>query len=184
MKRTFFKVTLSAMILLSVHVNSNAQPKMEQVQPETGRQMTSKSAGANANLKKEMTSKGLGVNANLPEESKDLMKFSGRWNGDITIIKDGKSHKVNYSMIGRVIAGGKGMYIEEAFSDSVLGDMKGANLVGYSKEDSKVHWYSIDGDGVPHDHVGVWKAPDSLSISHSGMRKGSSYSEKIEFSRI
>mgnify|MGYP001546722830 CR=1 FL=1 len=111
----------------------------------------------------------------------NMMKFFGKWSGEMAIMKEGKSHKVAYQFIGRGAAEGNGVYIEEMYNDSILGKMRGGNLVGYDEADSKIHWFSVDNQNPPREFTGSWEGTDTLIISNKSMSKGKSYSEKIHF---
>ncbi len=115
----------------------------------------------------------------VPAPVQNLMKFMGRWVGDIAVVTDGKTNKVEYHLVGRGTAGGYGIYLDESFRDSTLGDLKGSNLVGWDPNDEKIHWYSVDNQGTTHEHTGNWKGSDSLYLDHSSTRKGKAYKEKI-----
>ncbi|MES2620806.1 MAG: hypothetical protein V4615_08135 [Bacteroidota bacterium] len=181
MKTTFIKVIFSAMAFSFATVNMQAQetktpPKPVATTPQKKAPMTPPdklqarmNAAAHSSI----------ANSNAPAAVKNLMKFNGRWVGNVTIVTEGKTHKVEYRLIGRSTAGGYGLYLDESFRDSTLGEMKASNLVGYDPNDEKIHWYSVDNHGSTHDHTGSWKSPDSLFMEHSGVRKGKTYQEKI-----
>jgi hypothetical protein len=110
-----------------------------------------------------------------------LMKFSGKWSADAAFTADGKTNTVKYQVIGRAVAEGEGLLVEESFNDSVMGKMRGVNLAAYDSLDGKIHWYSMSNQYAPHEHSGTWLSPDSLYLEHKSVRKGKSYSEKINF---
>ena len=109
----------------------------------------------------------------------NFKQFIGIWEADAVLTIDGKPHKILYHINFRRAADGKGLYADEWFSDTALGNMKGANLIGYDPYDSKVHWYSVDNMGTTHEHIGDWKGSDDFYMEHNGMREGKKYVEKI-----
>ncbi|HLG34628.1 MAG TPA: hypothetical protein VI757_07065 [Bacteroidia bacterium] len=119
--------------------------------------------------------------ANLKTQSahNNFIQFIGIWEADAVLTVDGKQHNVRYHINFRKAANGKGLYADEWFNDTALGNMKGANLIGYDPYDSKVHWYSVDNMGTTHEHIGDWTDSDTFYMEHNGMRDGKKYAEKI-----
>jgi hypothetical protein len=74
----------------------------------------------------------------------NFKQFIGIWEADATIMLEGKPHKFQYHINFRRAADGSGLYADEWFSDTVIGKMKGANLIGYDSNTGKIHWYSVD----------------------------------------
>lgn len=181
MKTSLIKVMLSAMVFSIATVNLNAQEIKSEPKPAAAAPQKKAAITPPDKLQARMNAAAhsSSANSNAPVAVKNLMKFNGRWVGNVTIVTEGKTHKVEYRLIGRSTAGGYGLYLDESFRDSLLGDMKASNLVGYDPNDEKIHWYSVDNHGSTHDHTGSWKSPDSLFMEHNGVRKGKSYQEKI-----
>ncbi len=116
-----------------------------------------------------------------PVPVQNLMQFMGRWQAEAVLVIEGKIYKVNYNIAGRTIASGMGLLIDESFTDTALGSMKGTSLVGLNPNDSKIHWYSVDNMGNTHDHSGTWKTPENLVLEFIEMQGGKKYVEKIDF---
>jgi len=123
------------------------------------------------------------VNAQQPAPPKaltDLMRLEGKWQGPATLNIDGKMYKFTYYADFKKTADGTGMYMDEWFSAPELGNMKGANLVGYNTNDSKVHWFSVDNFGTTHDHPGMWKSANHFFMQANEMQGKKKFIEKID----
>src|SRR5436190_10442196 len=81
----------------------------------------------------------------------DLGKFVGIWDSQATITIDSVPHQVTYHMNFRRTADSYGFNMDEAFTDSALGDLRGANLIGYGKDDKKIHWFYVDNMGITYE---------------------------------
>jgi len=54
-----------------------------------------------------------------------------------------------------------------------------ANLFGYSKEEEKIHQFTIGSYGQIHDHIGEWKSGDVLYVEWNGTGNEMHMAEKI-----
>jgi hypothetical protein len=115
----------------------------------------------------------------FPAPVQYLMKFSGKWTAKAAFVSNGKTDSIEYTLIGRSIADGNGLLLEESYTDSIRGKMRGTNLAGYDSNDAKIHWYSVDNRGTTHEHTGEWVTADSLTLDHKSVKKGKNYREKI-----
>jgi hypothetical protein len=106
-------------------------------------------------------------------------QFIGIWEAEATAMIEGKPHKFQYHINFRRAADGSGLYADEWFSDSLLGNMKGANLIGYDSNTGKINWYSVDNLGTNHLHTGDWMNSDDFIMEYSEARDGKKYTEKI-----
>jgi hypothetical protein len=129
----------------------------------------------------------LGISASHAQEAKmkkqfalnQFKQFIGIWEAEATAMLEGKPHKFQYHINFRRAADGSGLYADEWFSDSLLGTMKGANLIGYDSNTGKINWYSVDNLGTNHLHTGDWKNSDEFNMEYTEMRDGKKYTEKI-----
>jgi hypothetical protein len=166
------RICLSALIVTSLITNVvNAQEKKPPVKPVPGAQ--ARKAPSPVRPGAPLSKFALPVQY--------LMKFTGRWNSNAAFISDGKTDTVKYQFTARGTAEGYGLLLEESFSDSIKGKMRGVNLAAYDSLDGKIHWYSVTNQDGPHDHTGTWLSPDSLYLEHKSVRKGKTYAEKITF---
>lgn len=117
----------------------------------------------------------------IPAQIKNLMKFLGRWESDVSMTAEGKTYKVHYWVDCKKTADGNGLFADEGFSNNELGTLYGADLVGFDPYTSKIRWFSVDNMGTAHEHIGDWQTPDHLFIEHDGIRDGKKYVEKIDF---
>ena len=118
----------------------------------------------------------------MPEAVRDLIKFIGIWESDATITIDSVPHKVTYRMNFRKTADGFGMNMDEGYTDSLLGSLRSANLVGYNSNDSLIHWSYIDNMGNTRESHGKWTDSDNLRFQYDSKRNGKKYSEIITYS--
>jgi len=81
----------------------------------------------------------------------------------------------------RRTADGYGYNMDEAFSDSSLGDLRGANLIGYGKDDKKIHWYCVDNMGTTYERVGQWVDSDNLTFTYAIKKGDKKYDEVITY---
>ena len=113
-------------------------------------------------------------------ELRDLEKFVGIWDSDATITVDSVPHQVKYHMNFRRTADSYGLNMDEAFTDSALGDLRGANLIGYG-EDKKLHWYHVDNMGSTYERVGQWVDSDNLTFTYAVKKGEKKYDETISY---
>lgn len=116
-----------------------------------------------------------------PYEIRDLGKFIGIWESDATITIDSIPHKVTYRMMFRKTADGYGLNMDEAYTDSALGSLRAANLIGFGFDDKKIHWYRVDNMGVTYERIGLWNDSDNLHFDHTGTRGDKKYNEVITY---
>jgi hypothetical protein len=114
-------------------------------------------------------------------ELRDLEKFVGMWDGNTTITVDTIPYKVQYHMNFRRTADGYGINMDEAFTDSALGELRGANLIGYGNDDKKIHWYSVNNMGVTYERVGQWNDSDNLVFTYATKKGEKKYDEVITY---
>jgi hypothetical protein len=110
-------------------------------------------------------------------ELRDLEKFVGIWDSDATITADSVPHQVKYHMNFRRTADSYGFNMDEAFSDSALGDLRGANLIGYGSDDKKIHWYCVDNMGATYERAGQWMDSDNLTFTYAVKKDNKKYDE-------
>jgi hypothetical protein len=114
-------------------------------------------------------------------ELRDLEKFVGIWDSDATITVDSVPHQVKYHMNFRRTADNYGFNMDEAFTDTALGDLRGANLIGYGKDDKKIHWYCVDNMGTTYERVGQWVDSDNLTFTYAAKKGDKKYDEVISY---
>jgi hypothetical protein len=171
MKYSFRLFTFLMIVFCLFGSAANAQEKKTPMKPGTKTQ----------NKKVAPAHTPFNAKARFPLPLQYLIKFSGKWSADAVFVKEGKTYNVKYQVIARAVAEGNGILVEESFNDSTLGNMRGTSLASYDSLDSKVHWYTVSNDGVPHEHTGSWSSPDSFYMEHKSVRKGKTYTEKIHF---
>jgi hypothetical protein len=114
-------------------------------------------------------------------ELRDLEKFVGMWDSEATITVDSVPHKVQYRMNFRRTADNHGYNMDEAYTDSALGELRGANLIGYGNDDKKIHWYYVDNMGTTYERLGQWVDSDNLSFTYATKRGDKKYDEVISY---
>ena len=114
-------------------------------------------------------------------EFRDLIKFIGIWESNATITVDSIPYKVQYRMNFRKTADSYGINMDEAYSDSTLGNLRGANLIGFGYDDKKIHWYHVDNMGATYERIGQWNDSDNLHFSHSSTQGEKKYNEVITY---
>ena len=119
--------------------------------------------------------------AKLAYEMRDLNKLIGIWESSATITVDSVPHKVTYRMNFRKTADGYGMNMDEAYSDSVLGNMRGSCLIGFGYNDSKIHWYCVDNMGHSYERIGQWNDSDNLSFTYTSKQGDKKYDEVLSY---
>ena len=112
---------------------------------------------------------------------RDLEKFVGIWDSDATITVDSVPHQVKYHMNFRRTADNYGLNMDEAFSDSSLGDLRGANLIGFGNEDKKIHWYCVNNMGTTYERIGQWVDSDNLTFTYAIKKGEKKYDEVLTY---
>jgi hypothetical protein len=108
----------------------------------------------------------------IPESVQWLKKFNGLWQANMTSTMADKKYQFNYTVKCWPVAGGNGYYMEETGKEPTLGEMKGADLMGYDPTDGKLHCYSVDNMGSLMNYTCEWKAPDHLYMESNTMKDG------------
>jgi hypothetical protein len=124
---------------------------------------------------------GQKTNTKKPYEIRDMEKFIGIWESDVEYTVDSVRYKVTYRMNFRKTADGFGLNMDEAYTDSALGSLRAANLIGFGSEDKKIHWYRVDNMGITYERIGYWKDSDNLYFDHSSNKGEKKYNEVISF---
>jgi len=120
-------------------------------------------------------------NAATPPEVQNLMKFVGMWKGNMTMTdSQQKTHTIKQTVVCTPIAGGNGIYVEEAAESAEMGKMTGSDIMGYDPYAKQLHCFTVDNMGTAHDHLCTWKSDDHLYMEHNSMRDGKNYQEKID----
>lgn len=120
------------------------------------------------------------VNAQeTPQALSDLMRLEGHWEGQATLVLDGKTYTFPYHFDFKKTAGGSGLLMEEWFNSTELGKLSGTNLIGYNANDDKIHWFSVDNFGTTHDHTGTWKSREHFYMETTETIQKKKYVEKI-----
>ncbi|MBK5285993.1 MAG: hypothetical protein JJE25_11385 [Bacteroidia bacterium] len=117
----------------------------------------------------------------MPDAVRDFVKFIGIWEANTTIMIDTIPHKVFYRMNFRRTADAYGMNVDEGYTDSTLGNLRAANLVGYNAADSKIHWFYADNLGAAYERIGKWTDSDNLRFEYSRNQNDKKYTEIITY---
>jgi len=121
------------------------------------------------------------VNAQeTPQALSDLMRFEGHWEGQATLILEGKTYRFLYHADFKKTSGGSGLLMEEWFSLEEIGKLMGTNLIGYNANDGKIHWFSVDNFGTTHDHIGTWKSREHFYMETTETMQNKKYVEMID----
>lgn len=114
-------------------------------------------------------------------EFRDVAVFVGMWESNATITIDTVPHPVTYRMNFRRTADSYGINMDEAYTDSALGDMRGSSLLGYGYEDKKIHWYHVDNMGATYESIGQWNDLEHLYFSSTVKKGDKTYNEIITY---
>lgn len=119
----------------------------------------------------------------LPQAQKNLQRFVGNWVcKNISLTIGDKTYGGEYSFNCKTAIDGKGIYAEESYENTDLGKMHGLDMAGYDPNLQNIHWYTIDNQGICHDHIGYWTDKDHFYMEYQGIVEGTVYVEKIYFS--
>ena len=118
-----------------------------------------------------------GVKIPLPVQQ--MLRWKGKWEGKATLQINGKLYQSTYYADFKKTADGNGLYMDEHCNVPGVGNMKGANLIGYDPYDGKIHWYSVDNLGTTHEHVGEFTDNNNFYMEHNSVQEGKTYTEKI-----
>ncbi len=121
------------------------------------------------------------AHAQVPVQWSRTLQLQGLWSGNANLDLGGQVFLLNYSMDFKTAVDGNAMTMDEWFSDPNLGDFKGANLIGLSASDGKIHWFSADNFGTAHEHIGMWLNPKHFYMEYRSMQGGQKFVEKINF---
>jgi hypothetical protein len=119
--------------------------------------------------------------AQTPVQWERTLQLEGVWSGLAELNLGGQIFNVVYNTDFRLVIDGNGMTMDEGFSDPNLGELKGANLIGYSPYDDQIHWFSVDNFGTAHEHTGTWLNPKHFRMEHHSTMDGLPFSEYIDF---
>lgn len=120
------------------------------------------------------------VNAQeTPQALSNLMRLEGHWEGQATLVLEGKTYTFPYHADFKKTAEGSGLLMEEWFNSAELGKLTGTNLIGYNANDGKIHWFSVDNFGTTHDHTGTWKGREHFYMETTETMQKKKYVEKI-----
>jgi hypothetical protein len=114
-------------------------------------------------------------------EFRDLNKFIGIWESTATITVDSVPYTVTYRMNFRKTADSYGINMDESYSDSTLGNLRAANLIGFGYDDKKIHWYYVDNMGTTYERVGHWVDTDNLTFTYATKNGEKKYDEVITY---
>lgn len=118
----------------------------------------------------------------MPEAQKNLQRFVGNWKStDIKMTMGGKTYTGVFFFNGKSVLDGTGVYGEEGFDNEELGKIRGIDLLSYDPNLQQIHMYTIENDGICHDHVGYWTDNNNLYLQYQGVVEGKIYLEKIYF---
>src|SRR5688572_29127411 len=121
------------------------------------------------------------ANLKKPYEIRDLNKLIGIWESKSTITIDSIPHQVTYRMNFRKTADGYGLNMDEAYSDSALGELRGANLIGFGSDDKKLHCYCVDNMGATYERVGHWVDSANLTFTYATKKGEQKYDEVLTY---
>ena len=119
--------------------------------------------------------------AQTPVQWTRTLQFEGNWSGDAELNLGGQLFTVLYFTNFNTTIDGNAMTMDEGFTDPNLGELKGANLIGYSPYDDQIHWFSVDNFGTAHEHTGSWQNPRHFYMEHHSIQNGLPFSEYIDF---
>ena len=119
--------------------------------------------------------------AQVPVQWSRTLQLEGYWEGPAVLNLGGQIFNVaNYHVDFKAAIDGNVLTMDEGFIDAALGELKGANLIGYSPYDDKIHWFSADNFGTAHEHVGSWLTPKRFHMEHHSMQDGLPFAEYID----
>ena len=121
------------------------------------------------------------ASAQIPQQWERTLQFEGVWSGLAELNLGGQIFNVVYNTDFKLVIDGNGMTMDEGFSDPNLGELKGANLIGYSPTDDQIHWFSVDNFGTAHEHTGTWLNPRHFYMVHQSVQGGLVFAEYIHF---
>ena len=121
------------------------------------------------------------ANGQVPQQWQYMMQFKGYWQGNAELNLGGQIFNLLYHTNFKSDIGGMALTMDEGFSDPVLGELKGANLIGLNAADGLIHWFSADNFGTAHEHTGAFTNSKHLHIEHSSMQGGLPFVERIDF---
>lgn len=119
--------------------------------------------------------------AQTPVQWSRTLQFEGYWEGPVTLNLGGQIFNLTYFTDFQTIIDGLGMTMIEGFNDPVLGELKGANLIGLNAADGLIHWSSVDNFGTAHEHIGEWLNPKHFYMEHQGQIGTQTFIERIDF---
>lgn len=115
----------------------------------------------------------------IPGALAGLMRLEGSWEGPARMMLEGKNYQFTYTAVFKKAADGMGLTMEEGFTHSELGTLKGSNLIGFNANDGKIHWFSVDNFGTAHDHLGHWISEDHFYMQAGEIQQKKKFVEKI-----
>ena len=102
----------------------------------------------------------------------------GTFEGDVTMMQDGKSIKGRAQHNNSGISSGWGFLMEEDITMEDGSKYTSHNIIGYDAGGKKVHVFSVTNAGETHDHKGVWKDAKTITLEYDGTWEGKPYVEK------
>ncbi len=121
------------------------------------------------------------ASAQTPVQWERTFQLEGVWSGLAELNLGGQIFNVVYNTDFRLVIDGNGMTMDEGFSDPNLGELKGANLIGYNPYDDQIHWFSVDNFGTAHEHAGSWLNHKHFYMEHHSTQNGLPFAEYIDF---
>jgi hypothetical protein len=119
--------------------------------------------------------------SDTPEILKTAMKLEGRWRANARLALGEQTHAFVYTLHFRKTAGGNALTMDEHAEVKEVGELFGANLIGFDPYENRLHWFSVDNFGTTHDHIGQLIAPGHLRLTHESRREGKPFREEIDF---
>lgn len=118
--------------------------------------------------------------AQMADALSNILRMEGYWEGPATLNTEGKTYKVTMYVDFRKTDDGRGLTLYQWWADPELGTYKGTSLVGYSTNDEKVHWLTVDNFGTAHEHLGTWISADHFFMQANETIQQKKFIEEVD----
>jgi hypothetical protein len=108
------------------------------------------------------------------------LQLEGAWEGNVTLVLGADTFPLIYYMDFKTGIDGNALTMDEGFTDPLLGELKGLNLIGFNAADELIHWFSADNFGTAHEHIGAWQTQKRLHMEHRIDQAGQPFVELID----
>jgi len=112
-------------------------------------------------------------------EIQRMTALAGKFEGDASFTRDGKTVKFTLHHENRVISGGFGLQCHEEADIPGMGHYEAENLFGWDAGKRELHLFSVSNDPYAHDHAGRWTDATHATLRYEGKHEGKSYLEAI-----